>query len=77
MNKRNPGEKKDTNKVDSNDVNEEVSRKVIDRIKLKLSGREFNMNEVTSIGDQVERLIEQATSHSNLAQSYIGWCPFW
>eukprot|EP00080_Pristionchus_pacificus_P015935 PDM75955.1 hypothetical protein PRIPAC_43798 [Pristionchus pacificus] len=77
VNKRNPGEKKDTNKVDSNDVNEEVSRKVLDRIKLKLSGREFNMNEVTSIGDQVERLIEQATSHYNLAQSYIGWCPFW
>lgn len=63
--------------MDSNDVNEEVSRKVLDRIKLKLSGREFNMNEVTSIGDQVERLIEQATSHYNLAQSYIGWCPFW
>ena len=26
---------------------------------------------------QVERLITEATSHVNLCQSYIGWCPFW
>ncbi|GMR53581.1 hypothetical protein PMAYCL1PPCAC_23776, partial [Pristionchus mayeri] len=77
VNKRNPGEKKDTSKVDSSDVNEEVSRKVIERIKLKLSGREFHANQVTSIQEQVERLVDQATSHKNLAQSYIGWCPFW
>ena len=30
-----------------------------------------------STQDQVERLIEQATSLENLAQAYIGWCPFW
>jgi tetratricopeptide (TPR) repeat protein len=26
---------------------------------------------------QVHRLICAATSHENLCQSYIGWCPFW
>jgi len=29
------------------------------------------------VGVQVDRLIEQATSHANLCQCYIGWCPFW
>ena len=27
--------------------------------------------------EQVERLIQQATSTENLAQSYQGWCPYW
>ena len=26
---------------------------------------------------QVQRLVVAATSHENLCQSYIGWCPFW
>jgi FKBP12-rapamycin complex-associated protein len=26
---------------------------------------------------QVQRLILAATSHENLCQCYIGWCPFW
>ena len=26
---------------------------------------------------QVDRLIEQATSHENLCQMYEGWCPYW
>ena len=30
-----------------------------------------------SIEAQVQRLIVAATSHENLCQSYIGWCPFW
>jgi len=30
-----------------------------------------------SVAAQVDRLISQATSHENLCQSYIGWCPFW
>ncbi|GMT28496.1 hypothetical protein PFISCL1PPCAC_19793, partial [Pristionchus fissidentatus] len=77
VNKRNPGEKKDTSKEDSSDVNEEVSRKVLDRIKLKLTGREFDHNQMSSIQEQIDRLVNQATSQSNLAQSYIGWCPFW
>ena len=33
-------------------------------------------NEELKINVQVQRLIRQATSHENLSQSYIGWCPF-
>lgn len=29
------------------------------------------------IEDQVDLLIQQATSHENLAQCYPGWCPYW
>jgi serine/threonine-protein kinase mTOR len=29
------------------------------------------------VEDQVDLLIQQATSHENLAQCYPGWCPFW
>jgi FKBP12-rapamycin complex-associated protein len=29
------------------------------------------------VAAQVQRLICAATSHENLSQSYVGWCPFW
>ena len=29
------------------------------------------------VAAQVERLILAATSHENLCQMYVGWCPFW
>jgi FKBP12-rapamycin complex-associated protein len=32
---------------------------------------------VLDIPQQVQRLIEEATSHINLCQAYVGWCPFW
>ncbi|KAF8034900.1 hypothetical protein BT93_C1046 [Corymbia citriodora subsp. variegata] len=30
-----------------------------------------------SVKLQVQKLIIQATSHENLCQNYVGWCPFW
>ncbi|CAA6660213.1 unnamed protein product [Spirodela intermedia] len=30
-----------------------------------------------SVKLQVQKLITQATSHENLCQNYVGWCPFW
>ena len=33
--------------------------------------------ETDTVREQVARLLLQATSHENLCQSYIGWCPFW
>ncbi|KAL3814338.1 hypothetical protein ACJIZ3_015606 [Penstemon smallii] len=30
-----------------------------------------------SIKLQVQKLILQASSHENLCQNYVGWCPFW
>nr|GFA11714.1 serine/threonine-protein kinase TOR-like [Tanacetum cinerariifolium] len=30
-----------------------------------------------SVKLQVQKQILQATSHENLCQNYVGWCPFW
>jgi len=32
---------------------------------------------VLDVPAQVQKLVLEATSHLNLCQSYIGWCPFW
>ena len=52
---------------------------VMKRMSDKLTGRDFMPvhGENDSVTRQVSRLIGQATSHENLCQSYIGWCPFW
>ncbi|RHY28067.1 hypothetical protein DYB32_006287 [Aphanomyces invadans] len=52
--------------------------KVIERVKKKLRGRDFDQDtKALSVPAQVDRLIQQATSHENLCQLYYGWCPFW
>lgn len=54
---------------------------VMKRMSDKLTGRDFlpegYAGDNDSVKRQVRRLIEQATSHENLCQSYIGWCPWW
>ena len=35
------------------------------------------LDEPMDITEQVDKLINDAQSHENLAQMYIGWCPFW
>lgn len=56
---------------------------VMKRMKDKLMGRDYVIDgmalptESDSMPSQVQRLINQALSHENLCQSYIGWCPFW
>ncbi|KAJ0392374.1 hypothetical protein P43SY_011878 [Pythium insidiosum] len=56
----------------------EKALSVVDRVKKKLAGRDFDDGErVLSVDEQVDRLIMQATSHENLCQLYYGWCPFW
>ena len=50
---------------------------VINRVRDKLTGRDFNENEKLPVPQQVDLLINQATSKENLCQCYIGWCPFW
>jgi len=65
---------------------------VINRINKKLTGRDFESEDSSEdeaisnvhvvqkpldYSDQVQLLIEQATSHANLCQCYIGWCAFW
>ncbi|KAH0574663.1 Kinase, PIKK [Spironucleus salmonicida] len=49
----------------------------INRIKVKLEGREFDTTQILSVNQQVNYLIKSATNVENLCQSYVGWCPFW
>lgn len=67
------------NKLDYN--NEGLNSKavtVIARVRDKLTGRDFDFaGKPLVMYQQVDRLIKQATSHENLCQCYIGWCPFW
>eukprot|EP00210_Caulerpa_lentillifera_P007080 g6773.t1 len=63
---------------DAHDLLNERAIEVTNRIKLKLGGRELNPNgHGLPVPDQVDHLIKEATSHVNLCQAYIGWCPFW
>ncbi|KAF8421355.1 armadillo-type protein [Terfezia claveryi] len=50
---------------------------VLRRVKDKLTGYDFKANEELTIPDQVDKLIQQATSLECLCQHYIGWCSFW
>ena len=50
---------------------------IVQRVRDKLTGRDFDHDVTLDIQDQVERLIDQATNNENLCQCYIGWCPFW
>ena len=55
-------------------LNERAVR-VIGSIQNKLSGREFG--DELPVSQQVQRLIEAATSHQNLSSLFVGWCAFW
>ncbi|XP_040292611.1 serine/threonine-protein kinase mTOR-like [Bufo bufo] len=50
---------------------------IMNRVRDKLTGRDFSDEETLDVVTQVELLIKQATAHENLCQCYIGWCPFW
>ncbi|XP_059160425.1 serine/threonine-protein kinase mTOR-like [Physella acuta] len=50
---------------------------IVNRVRDKLTGRDFGQEEPVDVKRQVDLLIQQATSHENLCQCYIGWCPFW
>jgi FKBP12-rapamycin complex-associated protein len=50
---------------------------IIKRVTNKLTGRDFKYDRPLDVPSQVEKLIQQATSHENLCQCWIGWCAFW
>lgn len=47
------------------------------RVEAKLTGRDFNPDLPLTVEQQVEKLIQQATSLENLCQCFSGWCAFW
>ncbi|KAG4972736.1 hypothetical protein GYH30_029596 [Glycine max] len=42
-----------------------------------ISGDTREVDHALSVKLQVQKLIIQASSHENLCQNYVGWCPFW
>ena len=50
---------------------------VLGRVREKLTGTDFRPTEELSVGDQVDRLLAQATNVENICQHWIGWCSFW
>ncbi|OMO63404.1 hypothetical protein COLO4_32473 [Corchorus olitorius] len=42
-----------------------------------MSGDNREVEHGLSVKVQVQKLINQARSHENLCQNYVGWCPFW
>jgi FKBP12-rapamycin complex-associated protein len=62
------------------EMTEQLNKKAVDvleRVVQKLTGNDFADERELSVPEQVDRLIKEARSVKNLAQSYIGWCPFW
>ncbi|CEP63160.1 phosphatidylinositol kinase-related protein kinase TOR1 LALA0_S07e03752g [Lachancea lanzarotensis] len=50
---------------------------ILRRITNKLTGNDMRRVHDLNVPEQVEKLIQQATSVENLCQHYIGWCSFW
>lgn len=48
------------------------ARMIVDRVKQKLTGNDFNTLEPVDVQRQVDLLIQQATNNENLCQNYIG-----
>jgi FKBP12-rapamycin complex-associated protein len=46
---------------------------VIDRVRRKLTGRDFKPEIVLPIKQQVEKLVDEATKTENLCVAFIGW----
>ena len=69
-------ENDEIDEIDSEQLNN-IAKIVLDRIQNKLTGTDFNPDIIYDVKSQVNELIKSATSYENLAQSYLGWCPFW
>lgn len=60
------------NYVHPAEVTNKKARQIIDRVKQKLTGNDFNTSEPVDVQKQVDLLIQQATNNENLCQNYIG-----
>jgi FKBP12-rapamycin complex-associated protein len=62
---------------DAAEIQNERAVQVLNRVKEKLTGRDFKPDEELSYINQVDKLLIEATKLENLCQHYIGWCSFW
>jgi FKBP12-rapamycin complex-associated protein len=66
----------ENDEIDSEELHQ-IAQIVLNRINDKLNGMDFYQEHQLDEKEQVDKLIRQATLTENLAQSYLGWCPFW
>ena len=66
----------ENDEIDSEELYK-IAQIVLNRINDKLVGMDFYHDHQLDEKEQVDKLIKQATLTENLAQSYLGWCPFW
>jgi FKBP12-rapamycin complex-associated protein len=59
------------------DVRNKKALEVVRRIQNKLNGRDFNPNVSLTVPEQINKLVQEATSLENLCVAFIGWCSFW
>ncbi|KAL7421428.1 phosphatidylinositol kinase-related protein kinase tor1 [Cryptotrichosporon argae] len=65
------------NEADRPEQMNDRALQVIERVRRKLTGRDFKPNVVLDVKEQVEELVSQATSIENLCVAFLGWCSFW
>ncbi|ORY29148.1 armadillo-type protein [Naematelia encephala] len=63
--------------VDRAEVKNDKALQVIDRVRRKLTGRDFKPDQVLDVKMQVEKLVDEATKTENLCVAFLGWCSFW
>lgn len=62
---------------DAQEMQNEQAVQVLQRVKEKLTGRDFRPDEELTYINQVDKLLIEATKLENLCQHYVGWCSFW
>ncbi len=55
------------------EVKNDRGLQVIDRVRRKLTGRDFKPEMVLPVKVQVEKLVDEATKTENLCVAFIGW----
>lgn len=65
------------NNLEQAELQNERAITVLNRVKEKLTGRDFRRDEELDHIKQVDKLLIEATKLENLCQHYIGWCSFW
>ena len=63
--------------IESEKGGDACSQTILDRIKAKLNGLDFEPEKQYDVPTQVTRLIDEATSTRNLCQMFRGWFPWW
>ncbi|OXG23734.1 FKBP12-rapamycin complex-associated protein [Cryptococcus neoformans Ze90-1] len=65
------------NDVENTEVKNDKGLQVIERVRRKLTGRDFKPDVVLDVKSQVEKLVVEATKTENLCVAFLGWCSFW